>query len=324
MPLDHFVSQVHLKKFYSPILGERMYAVRKSDLKEFTPNSQSVCRIMDGSTNSYLVHDRAIEDFLKTVEPTYDSALASCRDNSLNTKLIHAIAGFVAYIVCCSPTAMRINSEPLKSTVESTALLLDSQGKVPPAPEGLGGKSLTDLLQKGEVKIEVDRKYPQAMGIASILQHTARFGSSRWEILHNTFPDSPFFTSDFPVAIERGEDRRVLNRIVPLAPDLAIRIVPDLILEHDHCTLGFSQFSVRSRRLTRNEVISINCLLVRCAEDIVFYRDNLPWVKPFVTKNRRYRIETRTEKIPTPSRGFFLLSSQAVCERREVNGQEHR
>ena len=54
MPLDHYVSQVHLKNFYSPKLGELMYAIRKSDLKEFTPNSESVCRIDDGAIGNVL------------------------------------------------------------------------------------------------------------------------------------------------------------------------------------------------------------------------------------------------------------------------------
>jgi hypothetical protein len=54
MPLDHYISQVHLKNFYSPVLGERLYAMRKSYLKSLTPDSKSVCRISDGSTNAYL------------------------------------------------------------------------------------------------------------------------------------------------------------------------------------------------------------------------------------------------------------------------------
>ena len=29
MALDHFVSQVHLRNFYSPVLGDLMYAIRK-------------------------------------------------------------------------------------------------------------------------------------------------------------------------------------------------------------------------------------------------------------------------------------------------------
>jgi hypothetical protein len=67
MPLDHYIPQVHLKKFYSPALGDRMYAIRKTDLKIFTPNSKVVCGINDGSTNAYLREDRAIEEFLKTM-----------------------------------------------------------------------------------------------------------------------------------------------------------------------------------------------------------------------------------------------------------------
>lgn len=69
MPLDHYVSQVHLRKFYSPTLNDLMFAVRKSDLKHFCCNSKSVCRIEDGSNNEYLRKDRLIEEFLQFVEP---------------------------------------------------------------------------------------------------------------------------------------------------------------------------------------------------------------------------------------------------------------
>jgi hypothetical protein len=62
MVLDHYVSQVHLRNFYSPALGDQMYAVRKSDWKTLTSNSESVCRIDAGSTNAYLTEDRLIED----------------------------------------------------------------------------------------------------------------------------------------------------------------------------------------------------------------------------------------------------------------------
>ena len=77
MPLDHFVSQVYLKNFYSPKLGALMYAIRKSDLKLFTPNAESVCRIENGSTNFYLREDRIIEEFLKRIEPGYNAALTN-------------------------------------------------------------------------------------------------------------------------------------------------------------------------------------------------------------------------------------------------------
>ena len=88
MPLDHYVSQVHLKNFYSPVLGLRMYATRKRDLKSFTPNSQSVCRIEDGSTNAFLKDDRMIEEFLKKIEPNYNSALANLTEKRIDPECI--------------------------------------------------------------------------------------------------------------------------------------------------------------------------------------------------------------------------------------------
>src|ERR1035441_5241978 len=68
MPLDHYVSQVHLKQFFSLALGSRLYATKKSDLKSFQCHSKDVCRIEDGSTNAYLINDRAIEEFLRGIE----------------------------------------------------------------------------------------------------------------------------------------------------------------------------------------------------------------------------------------------------------------
>src|SRR4030042_695214 len=119
MPLDHYVPQVHLRKFYSPALGTRMYAVRKSDLKVFTPRSEDVCRIMDGSTNAFLLKDRAIEDFLKTIEPKYNAALDKLIAGKIDNTCIYTIAGFVAFVISFSPAGMRIGSGALKSTVAS-------------------------------------------------------------------------------------------------------------------------------------------------------------------------------------------------------------
>jgi hypothetical protein len=134
MPLDHYVSQVHLRKFYSPVLGDRMYAMRKSDLKTFTPNSKVVCGINDGSTNTYLQNDRAIQEFLKVIEPKYDAALDMLKTKKINTECIYTIAGFVAYVYTCSPGGMRINSGPLKRRTENLANEIDAKGGFSPPP----------------------------------------------------------------------------------------------------------------------------------------------------------------------------------------------
>ena len=314
MPLDHFVSQVHLRKFYSPALGERMYAIRKNDLKGFTPNSKAVCRIMDGSTNAYLREDRAIEDFLKKIEPNYNSALDKLVAGEIDNMCIYTIAGFIAYVISCSPAGMRIGSGSLKSIVETTAVMMDAQGLLPPSPLQLGDTTLTELLRDGAVDVSIDPKYPQAIGINSILELTATFGNFKWEILHNDFDDSPFFTSDFPAAIEKTKNPSILNRIVPLAPNLALRISPDLTFDKSRADFSFANFGYRSRKVGRKELEKLNCLIVRCAEDSVFYRDDHSWVCQFVTKNRHYRIEPYTHRLTT-STGTFLASTQKVVAR---------
>ena len=205
MALDHFVPQVHLRNFYSPTL-RRLYAIRKSDLGYFTPGAGAVCGVVQGNTNPYLADERIIERFLENIEPKYDTALSKLRENNIDQEAIFVIAGYVAYVESCSPAAMRIWADPLKAYVKATATIMERQGLIEKAPETLEGKSITDLLEAGAVQIKVDHKYPQSLGIKGILDRTKLYGNSRWEILLNKQPNSPFFTSDFPVAIERRRD----------------------------------------------------------------------------------------------------------------------
>lgn len=314
MPLDHYVSQVHLKNFYSPKLENLMYAIRKSDLEAFTPNSEAVCRIENGSTNSYLREDRVIEKFLKQIEPKYNASINKLKTNDIDSNCIYTIAGFVAYIITCSPAGMRIGSNLLKGPVEETARVLDSKKAFPPVPPVLGDTTITELINSGELQVKIDPKYPQAIGIAQILSYTNSFGNSTWEILLNNFENNPFFTSDFPVAIEKSQDIRILNKIVPLSPNLAIRIHPDISLDRNQADCSFSKFKHSIHKLNRQEVIYINKLIVQCAENLVFYRDNYEWVAKFVKKNAKYWIKPKTYRIPHHG-GAFLWFTQEIAER---------
>lgn len=317
MPLDHYVSQVHLRNFYSPALdGRMMYATRKSNLQVFPCKSEDVCRIQNGSTNTYLQHERAIEEFLPVVERSYNASLVKLREDKIDADSIYAMAGFASYVASCSPAAMRIHSDPLKSVMESTANILDRDGKLPRAPEELGSKSLSELLADGTVRISIDQKYPQALGIESIVSRVSVWGNSAWEILHNREDHSPFFTSDFPIAIEVPKLAMSLNWIVPLAPDLAIRIIPNMKLSRTDVDLSFSKLSYKHRNLRHTDVAKINRLLVQCAEDFVFYRDNAPWVAGFIAKYRNYRVETVSSRIPDES-GFSSISTQRIVEYRQ-------
>jgi len=295
-----------------------MYGVQKRTLKRFPCRSEDVCRIEEGSTNAYLQHQRAIEEFLGFVEPKYNAAIASARLGNLGSKSVSVavIAGFISYLMACSPAAMRQNSLWLEEVVKSTSYILDQQGKIPPEPKGLGNKAMTELLKSGEGVIDVDGKYPQALGISNIIDRMWAFGNFEWEVLINDVPGSPFFTSDYPVAIEFNPDPRLLNRIVPLAPDVAVRILPDINLRKriDPMPLDFPKFRFTMKKLRPKEVRAINKLLVRCAENLVFFRDDHPWVFPFIKKHARYWIEPTPQRIPADGRDF-LFSSHRIARR---------
>lgn len=318
MALDHFVSQVHLRKFYSPALGgKKMYGTKKHTLETFPCGSADVCRIPDGSTNDYLVEPRRVEEFLKFIEPGYNRALDICREGKPDADTVFTVAGFAAYILACAPAAMRLNSHWLAKTVESTASLLEKSKKLPSPPEVLGGKTLAELIERGTIRVDVDKKYPQALGITGILDTALRFGNANWDIIINDESDSPFFTSDFPIAIEPSDDRRILNRLMPLAPDLAIRIRPKIDRPPPDEAVHFPNFRFRRDRPQRKEIREINKRIVQCAEEQVYYRDAHEWVLPFIRKYADYRMESVAEQIPVAT-GELIWSSLRIsrCERK--------
>jgi len=291
-----------------------MYCVQKSTLNSFQCGSEDVCRIKEGSTNDYLLDKRVVEEFLAVIEPQYNTAISNFRNGNFTADSIFVIAGFASFIMSCAPTAMRINSDYLAKTVESQAAIMEKMRTLPPPPKELGGTSMTDLLQKGLVKVNVDDKYPQAIGIAGLYDRTIKFGNSEWDILINEDPYSPFFTSDFPIAIEHSEDPRILNRIMPLAPDIAIRIRPTFAPPPRKDADQFPMFSARVRILNHQEIRKINTLIVQCADEQVYYRDDKEWVMPFISKNAGYWIEPITARIPT-HKGELIWSSMRITRR---------
>lgn len=203
MPLDHYVSQVHLRRFYAPDLGGRkMHAFRKTDGRTFLCGSEDVCRIADGNTNTYLAQPRMIEEFAALFEPKYNAACAVLERGEIDPDAVYVIAGFAAFVLCCSPAGMRLGVAPHEARLPIEAELMERAGLFDPAPAELGGKTLMELIAGGEIGFDVDSRYPQAIGIGNIIGLVTAFGNFHWDILINGHPHTPFFTSDFPVAVE--------------------------------------------------------------------------------------------------------------------------
>jgi hypothetical protein len=313
MPLDHFVSQVHLKNFYSDDERGRLVGIKKDDLKKFYPRSEDVCRRNDGSTNDYLVEPRAIEAFLKRVEPNYNAAVEAIRRREIGDKDVYVIAGFVAYVMTCSPTAMRIGTPPIAATLQSAAELMDARGLLPPAPDSLGNKSMTELLEDGTVQFNVNEKYPQAIGITQIEARVNIFGNALWDVMFADPAYGAFFTSDFPVGLGPSYDNRVVSKTVPLAPDIAVRIHPRMRERGREPDFSFPHFRARFRALRSEEMREVNRQLVRAAETMVFYNDDADWLLPFVRKNRDFRAESIVSRISSPQGGKMIVATQRIA-----------
>lgn len=299
MPLDHYISQVHLKRFYAPSLdSKKLFAFRKSDGFQFFCGSADVCRMSDGSTNTYLTEPRLIEEFLKIIEPKYNKACAELQDEQITPDTIFVLAGFVAFVMACSPTANRLSVASLRDKLAIEAKILDQAGMIPPAPPELGGKTLTDLLAEGTLTYEIDGKYPQAVGINNIIQTITHYGNFHWDIILNEQMDTPFLTSDFPIVVEFGSDPRLVNRVVPLTPSLAIRICPRVELSGKKLGPTFEHFSYRLYRPRRSEIIALNRAIVRCAESLVFSALDAPWLASFIKKNSDFEIAIETSEFP--------------------------
>lgn len=318
MALDHFVSQVHLRQFNSPALrGNKLHGIRKRDQFAFPCSSRDVCRVDKGSTNSYLVEPRAIEEFLKTVEPAYNEALAALRAGRPDRKAVHVIAGFTAYVALCSPTAIRLQTKPLEGTLDVTAELLERRGEIPPPPPEFGGASWSEVRASGAVKFDIDGKYPQAIGIGNVVRVAATLGNGDWEILLNPDAESnPFLTSDFPACLAPSADPRIMNRVVPLAPDVAVRIHPNIEADREKPDLTYAGHRFRLRSAGHQDVRAINALVVRCAEDLVFARDRPAWLPGFVRKHRDYRVDTLVDRLPTGDGTFIVSRARCVPYRR--------
>jgi Protein of unknown function (DUF4238) len=324
MALDHYVPQVHLRHWLSGASGPLLNAVRKSDFFKFTPRTRDICAVPGGSTNRLLAEPRSIEETLASIEPKYNLAVANLLRAQFDQETIWTIAGFVACIMVASPTALRLYNPTHKAILREMAVILDRRGLLP----GSNAMRFTRRLAGGSLDFRVDGRFSQAV-LAENMQGTiGLLTHGDWEILHNRFPDSPFFSSDYPIALEpSGTDSRINNKVIPLTPFMAIRIKPRADTKrHDE---PFTDLTVRRRAVSRGEVKQINSLIVRSAEEVVVYLGQHKWVLDFVDRNRKYWIDGVVTRRRVAERRVLYLTRQQIVERssrpelnREMTGQD--
>jgi hypothetical protein len=73
----------------------------------------------------------------------------------------------------------------------------------------------------------------------------------------------------------------------------------------------FSGFRWRFGEPKQAAMTELNRIIVRPAEDLVFYAAENDWIERFITKNRNYRIQTVMTEVPIGG-GFGTVAGQRV------------
>ena len=288
-----------------------MHGIKKSNQETFPCHPRDVCRIEAGGTNPYMKNDRAIEDFLKQFEPRYNRAVQDIRDRKITASTISSIAGFMSQIVHCTPTAARLGTPYLQEVIRDTVTNLEKAGEIPRPPPELGSTSLSEMISSGSVCIDVDQKFPQALGATNLEETAQTYGNSYWEILINRNHQSPFFSSDFPVVPEQQAIIGIGRRLFPITPDIAVRVTTDPLAQKPTGSQKFPHFRCNFLECSMGEVRRINQQIVRCADSLIFFCQDLDWIPRFVTKNSNYRIVGKA-KLIRGENGMLIVTTHVV------------
>ncbi|MFL4469996.1 DUF4238 domain-containing protein [Tateyamaria armeniaca] len=304
MALDHFVSQVHLKQFLRTTNPKLLNAVRKTDLAQFTPRPQDVCRVEDGSTNAFLTDNRIIEKFLRDIEPAYEPCLSRIIAGELDWQSRWVFAGFLAYLQTYTPTALRMFEPMIRTLLEQTARSLETSGElepisIPSLPDW-DGKTFSELAQEGKVKFDINLRMPQAMATTQLLQIQNSLASSDVTILRCK-GRMRFLTSDFPSIILGHHQNIFAQRFLPLSPSIG------LIFHTNTSSKDRHEFPYRFIDVGDRRVDLINNLIIQSAENLVFATYRHPWLLSKVSQFKNYRVENVVE-----NSGPLIRSQQRV------------
>ncbi|MEX0969524.1 MAG: DUF4238 domain-containing protein [Paracoccaceae bacterium] len=292
MPLDHYVSKVHLKQFLGNSGTLLLNAIRKSDGKIFTPRTKDICRELDGNTNPYLAYDRAVEEFLKSIEPAYEPCLSRVSKDELDWQSRKVFAGFLAYIGIYTPAALRMSDTPTRAMLEREVEILEKQGMFsdlePPALPEFQSKAPSQLLKEGLIKFEIDPKHQQALATLGLMEITEKLANCDVTIVVPR-GNGRFLTSDFPSVILEYVENKYAQQFLPLSPKIGL-------VFHTHTFEAAGDPRHQVYKIGSKMVQKINNEIIKAAEDLVFSSRNHQWLRSVVNEFKDFRTELVVQK----------------------------
>lgn len=306
MAKDHYVAQTYLQGF--SIDGRKGFVnvIRKSKLQRLDEIPvQSICYEIDWSSNEYFSENpRVVEEFLKPLESKWSNCVRSISTDTYNATTKYLMAGYLAYLRACTPTAVRLGADALRYFAHDLYNWLEEKELSNPNTEHR--EAIKTICELGGTKVLIKEAFPKAIGISTLIGIQKVLANSPWIVFRNETP-LQLLTSDNPVCMQYWNSNQC-DVYCPINPWLAIVIHP--LREKEPRGID----SVGSLKLEGVE--RLNRLIVQSAEDKVIFNEH-PYIESFVNENKDWGVELQTLSIPT-EKGKFILHQQRPVKRKQV------
>ncbi len=312
---DHYVSQTYLRLFVGPNGKLVPYYKNARVIVGRPKRPKSICFETEGDTNVYFDDPRLLDKFLPAFENPWENNIARLEEGILDANTKYKLAGYIAFLRFCTPTAKRLSQKGLAGLIEPLAYR-----------EGLSTLDKADYLSDEErnlirnkgIRIQVDRMYAHAQNMMVLGGATNRFYCSHWLVLINKTV-IPFITSDNPAILYyENMQQQIAQTYVPLKPSIALLIAPDLDMRNPSFedVKKYSNSKDSFGVVKQSYVEKFNEAIVKSAERIVLHREREDWLKRLVRKYSNWRVEAIVSHIPT-GRGDMIITRQQPVERKD-------
>ena len=317
---DHFVSQTYLSGFTNADGFLVPYYKSKHAILGTPKLPKSVCYEVNGDSNKYFDNPRILDSYLPQFENPWKQNVELVRQHVLDDVVKYQMAGYVAFLRACTPTAKRLGQTAINAVLEPIFDKMVKKYFTEHPPEDEEAKNIIgEAIEKKELQTEIDRQFPHALGIETLLKSTARHFHGKWLVLINRTA-KPFVTSDNPaVTYYHTNDHSRASIYVPVAPDIAILIAADLEEKPVDFPLKRASFSPLDRFATPKPqyVAVFNDLIIQAAEQRIFSNSQYAWLEERVRDFVDWRMETVVDDLPY-ERGTNIVTRQLTRKKEQA------
>lgn len=299
---DHYVARTYLKNFSIPNKPGLVNVIRKSNLQQLTDiHVGDICHKKDWSTNEYFAgKERIVENYLGLYEPRWTGCVNVLRNADFDFETKSNMAGYIAYLSACTPTAARIAHISAEESAQLAYDMIERRERRKVSRD-LQDKIADFESKYGRLQVQVRDHFPKAVGINGLPKLHETLLTFRWVILRNE-TGIPFITSDNPVCRNYENERGACDLYCPITPEIAIIIESSHQRTEEHDALGL---------ITEDGVGRFNELIVKSAEDMVIFGESKNAAE-LVQEFREWQVGLIIIKLPEDKRCTLITQQKAM------------